>query len=511
MLSLKHSTAIDIWLNAYCRDFRNWTPYIGPAVYDEALRNKMCQYECPLHFRIDFTAQGSEVFVPVAYRSLTGDHLFASPAWERLPEDNSIHELSPERLLELASGYASDSLKRLFTGTFAAVVPAVPAVGTSGWYRPGALAARQDNTPLIVSLFASASGTLMSEEQLHRWFALYIRHVLPLLVPQAGAAAYTFPLIEVHIDAEGFPDKCRCTKGRDAGDSWMHHILSCFMPLVAAMGRHGLSSERSLLKALYISFQNYAVGDMEEPLRQLLSQRNILRKGRLFASENYTVTYPNPLQEYFLAEPILIPNGRQPVFQRYFPKEELTVSIRPFDHEQDMERVYEWFHAEHAKPIWKMDWPMAQLELFYRTITANETAHSFIGEINGEPTFNLEVYWATRDLLGEYYDVQPGDYGTHLLIAPTDKRKKFPSATMQTILDWLFAEPLVDRLVGEGSVESVAALMNKVHVGFRLDQILDMPHKRSHLNFCRREWYWERFPENRNFISTEQTHKNFST
>ncbi|MNN59821.1 hypothetical protein D3C81_1749680 [compost metagenome] len=68
---------------------------------------------------------------------------------------------------------------------------------------------------------------------------------------------------------------------------------------------------------------------------------------------------------------------------------------------------------------------------------------------------------------------------------------------MQSILSWLFAHPKVGRLVGEGAIESMAALMNKIHVGFKLQGIIEMPHKKAHLNFCYREWYWEKFPANK--------------
>jgi hypothetical protein len=66
----------------------------------------------------------------------------------------------------------------------------------------------------------------------------------------------------------------------------------------------------------------------------------------------------------------------------------------------------------------------------------------------------------------------------------------------------MFSQPQVNRLVGEGSVESLAALMNKVHVGFKLQHVIEMPHKKAYLNFCIREWYLEKFPETIEIINT---------
>jgi len=206
---------------------------------------------------------------------------------------------------------------------------------------------------------------------------------------------------------------------------------------------------------------------------------------------------PNPLQEVYWDAALLRPQGLEPVFSKTYANEQVTVSIRPFDLDRDLEMVHRWFHRDHAKAIWQMNWDLPRLEQFYRSLLADKAGHAYIGEINGIPTFNMEVYWATRDVVGNYYDVLPTDYGTHLFIAPTDKDKKFPSLTMQSILSWLFAHPKVGRLVGEGAIESMAALMNKIHVGFKLQGIIEMPHKKAHLNFCYREWYWEKFPTNK--------------
>ena len=506
MQSPENTTIIHSLLQAYCQEFRNWAPYVGPAVYDEALRQRMQQYDTTLHLRIDFTGQGSEVFIPIAYYSLTGDHVFAEAAWERVLADHTTRTLTASRFHELATAYAGKQAQLPF-----ATQPAITSApaGQSDSYTIEDLIQSLNDEPLLVSLIKGIENVATTPEKTLLWLKRYAGKALPPLLQRLATGTYNFPIVSVHMDENGFPDGCRLLPGAPDEENkyWMHHFLRHFTPLIATAGRYGLGNEQVLLSALYQHIHSYAQQGPLDLLQQLLAQRHIECRGKLFAGEAYTVSYPNPLHLHFQLEQILMPEPGLPVFTRYFPKEDITVSIRPFDHNRDIELVYGWFHAEHAKPIWKMDWPMEQLELFYRTITANETAHSFIGEINGEATFNLEVYWVTRDVLGDYYDVLPDDYGTHLLIAPTDKKKKFPSATMQAILDWLFAEPLIGRLVGEGAVESVAALMNKVHVGFRLDKVLNMPHKRSHLNFCYREWYWQRFPENKNFTPTQPTHK----
>jgi len=39
--------------------------------------------------------------------------------------------------------------------------------------------------------------------------------------------------------------------------------------------------------------------------------------------------------------------------------------------------------------------------------------------------------------------------------------------------------------------------MNKAHVGFRVEKVIALPHKKANLNYCYREWYWAKFPESR--------------
>jgi len=63
-------------------------------------------------------------------------------------------------------------------------------------------------------------------------------------------------------------------------------------------------------------------------------------------------------------------------------------------------------------------------------------------------------------------------------------------------------------MVGEGSVDSRASMMNKAFHGFKIDKVIEMPHKTSNLNFCYREWYWEKFPQNKDIKIISETEHN---
>jgi hypothetical protein len=207
---------------------------------------------------------------------------------------------------------------------------------------------------------------------------------------------------------------------------------------------------------------------------------------------------PNPLNKYFFCENLIKPQTKDVLYSCYFPKEEITISIRSFDIDRDLEIVHDWFNREHAKPIWKMDGPIKDLELWYRTILPSDETHSFIGEVNGVPNFSLEPYWPMRDLVGEYYDALATDYGSHLFIAPAEKEKKFTFQSFQVGLNWIFAQAVVGKCIGEASVEAIAMDRLIGRFGFKKQEIIEMPHKTAHLTFCTRESYWEKFPESKN-------------
>jgi len=288
-----------------------------------------------------------------------------------------------------------------------------------------------------------------------------------------------------------------------------HYLLiSNLFGLINALGCNGLADEHVLLDKIYQKLKEIEPNDTTGLVSYLLSSRNWSEKANLLTSLHHIdgagaptqvvrTPYPNLLHLHFFSSKLIHPEGKKTLYSRYFPKENVTISIRPFDLDQDLEMVHEWFHREHAKKIWQMDWPIRQLENYYRTLLPGDVIHSYIGEANGEPSFNFEVYWATRDMLGDYYDVLPTDYGTHQFIAPVDPRKKYASPSTQCMLDWVFSEDKVGKMVGEGSVDSLASIMNKAHVGFKIEKVIELPHKKANLNFCYREWYWAKFPANK--------------
>lgn len=299
-----------------------------------------------------------------------------------------------------------------------------------------------------------------------------------------------------------------------------HHLLvSNFSALISSIGKTGLIEEQKLINILYHEFErihqyepsdftNYALHQRYWAVKSNLQSAVLDVDGGVNASAIPYAKVPNLLHNHFFSEQLIHPQGKEVFFKRYFSKEDVTTGMRPIDLENDLEMLHEWFNREHAVKIWQMNWPIDELETYYRLMLPSNEAHSYIVESNDEPTCNIEVYWACRDIVGDYYEVLPTDYGTHQFIAPTDPKKKFVSPSTQSMVDYVFAQPQVGKMVGEGSVDSLASMMNKAHVGFKVDKVIEMPHKKANLNFCYREWYWEKFPLNKDVQITTSITKN---
>jgi len=300
-------------------------------------------------------------------------------------------------------------------------------------------------------------------------------------------------------------------------DFWGYYLLvNHLCGIISILGSNKLADETALLELLYQALKKEEDQDTTGMISHFANSVKLVVKGNLLTSLNNMdeasaprtnpavyKSFPNPLNKNFFSKKLINPRENSTVFKRFFEKENVTIKLRPVDIDKDLEMLHEWFHREHALKIWQMNWPLRELEAYYRMLLPGDHSHSFIGEANGIPTFNIEVYWASRDIVGNYYDVLPSDYGTHQFIAPTDPKLKYGSPATQSMMDFVLSESKVGKMVGEGSVDSIASMMNKAHVGFKIEKVIEMPHKKANLNFCYREWYWAKFPASKDFQNNE--------
>ncbi|MBK3627181.1 GNAT family N-acetyltransferase [Streptomyces asoensis] len=164
------------------------------------------------------------------------------------------------------------------------------------------------------------------------------------------------------------------------------------------------------------------------------------------------------------------------------------LTLRPLDPVEDAELLHGW--VTHPKAaFWMMQHAtLVDVERAYMDIAADEHSHALIGLHDGEPAFLMEYYDpAHRELVG-LYEPLPGDIGMHFLVAPTDRPVHgFTRAVITAVLERLFEDPAVRRVVVEPDVANKAVQALNEAVGFVAEREIDKPEKRALLSFCTRE------------------------
>lgn len=163
--------------------------------------------------------------------------------------------------------------------------------------------------------------------------------------------------------------------------------------------------------------------------------------------------------------------------------------LRPINLEEDSVMIHQWVQKDYAI-YWEMtNFTLNEVKLAYENII--EKAQVYIGLYNGEMTFLLECYYPKEDIISKYYNVEEGDKGMHILVAPTDTPiKGFTWAVFTTILDFIFKDETTKRIVVEPDARNHKIHQLNKKAGFVFQKVLELPHKKAHLEFCTREDYY---------------------
>lgn len=165
------------------------------------------------------------------------------------------------------------------------------------------------------------------------------------------------------------------------------------------------------------------------------------------------------------------------------------VSIVPVRPAEDIDLVYGWVTEERAR-FWGMTEHSREHVLeIYEYLDSLDTHHAYLMLRDSEPIALLQTYEPDADPVGEYYEVEPGDFGMHLLIAPAGggARAGFTGALMGAIAGFLFADPKHQRIVVEPDARNEQAAARMRRTGFTFGPEIQLPHKTAQLAFIRRE------------------------
>ncbi|WP_051304857.1 GNAT family N-acetyltransferase [Chitinilyticum litopenaei] len=164
--------------------------------------------------------------------------------------------------------------------------------------------------------------------------------------------------------------------------------------------------------------------------------------------------------------------------------------IQPLRRE-DIPLIHAWVTAPRAS-FWGMQGQtLEQVAAVYHAQIDSPHQAPCLAYCNGEPAFLLESYDPAHDELATHYQVLPGDRGMHFLVAPAPGKPVhgFTRAVMDSILAWLFSDPLTTRIVVEPDVCN-----EKIHplnraAGFEYLRTLELSYKTAWFAVCTRQAY----------------------
>lgn len=181
----------------------------------------------------------------------------------------------------------------------------------------------------------------------------------------------------------------------------------------------------------------------------------------------------------------------EPAFRR-FAAGVGALSLRPFDLDTDVPTLHNWVTQPYARYWGLLTASADDVHAEYLRIERSEHHDAFLGEHDGRPAFLMERYDPVHDAVGTVYRPAPGDIGMHVLVAPPERRiPGFTAAVFETILDFLFSDPLVDRVVVEPDVRNTKIQVLNDRMGFRKHSVVELPGKQAWLSFCTRDQYAE--------------------
>ncbi|MDR7151666.1 hypothetical protein J2W49_003642 [Hydrogenophaga palleronii] len=156
----------------------------------------------------------------------------------------------------------------------------------------------------------------------------------------------------------------------------------------------------------------------------------------------------------------------------------------------DIPMIHGWFQHEHAK-FWCLQGASVEA---VRTLYEDQLACCFrdvhIGVMDGRPVVLAESYDPRFDQLADHYEVQDGDVGMHICVAPAERPLRgFTRRMFKAVMDLMFDGLQAKRVVVEPDAHN-----EKIHVlnkafGFVYQRNVQLKEKVASLALCTRADY----------------------
>ncbi len=165
-----------------------------------------------------------------------------------------------------------------------------------------------------------------------------------------------------------------------------------------------------------------------------------------------------------------------------------SFELHPINLETDLAHIHQWVNQDYAV-YWGMNgFSLDEVKTAYQNILNHSKV--YIGFFNSEIAFLMESYNPTDDLISKHYEVEEGDKGMHILVAPPKNRiSNFTWNIFTVIMDFLFSHEEVKRIVVEPDLRNEKIHLLNTKAGFEYQKIIELPHKTAHLAFCTKAQY----------------------
>jgi acetyl CoA:N6-hydroxylysine acetyl transferase len=190
--------------------------------------------------------------------------------------------------------------------------------------------------------------------------------------------------------------------------------------------------------------------------------------------------------------PLRPPKPMGPVYRRYIPWLERTLSFRTLDLHRDLESFSRWMNDPVVAASWREEGDLARHHAYLQNIEADAHVTALIASLEDEAFGYFEVYWAKEDRIAPFYDVDDFDRGWHVLIGePRFRGKPFVTAWLPSISHYLFLDDCrTQRIVIEPRADNYKMVRNLGKCGYAILKEFDFPHKRAMLGMLLRERFF---------------------
>lgn len=168
----------------------------------------------------------------------------------------------------------------------------------------------------------------------------------------------------------------------------------------------------------------------------------------------------------------------------------MDLTLDRFDPARDSALLHSWVVADRAR-FWMMgQHSVEEVRDIYTWLDEQPTHHVWLVRSWAEPVALFQDYLPTAEEVGEHYDVLPGDLGVHFMLAEaTTARPGFTAAVVGFLMERVFADPAVQRLVVEPDARNEKAVALVRRLGFELGPVVELSTKPAQLAFLPRASY----------------------